>query len=494
MIIRLLLLLIGVVRGAVISTPNIISNAPDGNPSGNTAPVRSGGNARYIIFHRGLKHKSLSSKENCSLPRPLQDPFPWYIHGSPLTLLFSSFGKEVDEDDIISCDIAAKKYIQDVVQAHGDGPIPPALQLLWAHKSAMVSIQHSPRMAYSSLMDVFTGIRTFQLTYDYFEVHFEILDKAKGFVGSGDIRSLTQANGSTTPTLPVEGISPALIPPQVRENLPDPPFVWPKNNARVKLTFTAYGPEIAEQDIVTCYVAAANYVLQMMKIHKNIQIAPNIFLHWTHGTASLTVQHMPRMRFGDLADVVAALVTFQSQYGFSEAAFHFSDGGQGTLGAGSVESSGNTVNDTNTSPWVLSIPANATALPTLPTTGATSLTLPPDPTIIRLPNSPLTLTFTDYGRSLPSDDFLHALLLLTQRVITELLNGKRDEPMLEALYVKPRRVLMMVSPEVQMTWGKLAVALEGISDFLSRWGWLACNFVVREDGVGMIGDGFVMYV
>lgn len=347
-------------------------------------------------------------------------------------------------------------------------------------------------MTYSNLMDVFTGIQTFQLAYDYFEVHFEILDKARGLVGSGNIGSSTQAEDSATPTLPIEGVSPALIPPQVGEDLPDPPFVWPRNYARIKLTFTAYGPEIAEQDILTCYAAAANYILQIMRVHGNIIIAPNVFLHWTHGTASLTVQHMPRMRFGDLADVITALDSFQSEYRYTEAAFRFSGRGHGILGAGSVESSGK-VKNTTSSPWVLSIPANTTALPTLPTE-ATSWTLPPDPTTVRLPNSPLFLTFTDYGRSLPSEDSLHALLLLTQRVITELMRGKKDEPILEALYVKPRRVLMVVSPEAQMTWGKLAVALEGLSEFFGQWGWLTCTFLSEEDGVGIIGNGLVMYV
>lgn len=213
-------------------------------------------------------------------------------------------------------------------------------------------------MTYEMLADVFTGIGTFQLKYNYFEVHFEIVDKAKGIVGSGNIRStgLTQAYNPSTPILPIERISPALIPPQVGKELPDLPFVWPKERSRIKLTFTAYGPEIAVQDILSCYVAAANYVLQMIRTHDNIRIAPNIFLHWTHGTASLTVQHMPRMRFGDLADVVEALGSFQSEYGSTQAAFHFSDGQHGILGAGSVESRDPGENNTS----------NPTALPTLP--------------------------------------------------------------------------------------------------------------------------------
>ncbi|KAL9010249.1 MAG: hypothetical protein Q9173_004799 [Seirophora scorigena] len=487
------LFLLGVVHGAVIPTPNIISNAPSENLSSTTSPTESGGDDG------------------------------WYIHGSPLTLLFSSYGKNVNDEDIISCYITAKKYIHDVVRTHGDGPIPPSLQLHWTHRSAVLSIQHSPRMTYGILADFFTGIGAFQLAYNYFEVHFEIILQATGIVGSGDISRSTGSppadNISISPApLPEieDTISPALtLPPAAGRNQPPaPPFIWPQNDAPVKITFTAYGLGLNEFDILTCYVAAANYVLQSIQVHGDMRIAPDILLYWTHGTANLTVQHRPRMRFGDLSDVVAALDSFQSRYGFTQAAFHFSssdDQRGGILGAGSVGSKDAVVQNSTTassSPWMLSDPeANATVLVpptslTPPTTDTTTndLTRPPDPTTIRpLPDSRLYLTFTHYGRVLPPEDLLQAWFLLSQRVTTELLRGKRDDPMLEALDVKYRHALMVVSPteeiEKMMTWGKLAVALQGITNFLSGSGdWLSCDFVVGEDGRGIIGNGFVMYV
>ncbi|KAL9056976.1 MAG: hypothetical protein Q9206_002541 [Seirophora lacunosa] len=495
--ILIVLIFIGVIHGAVIPTPNIISNAPSENLSGTTSPTESGGDD--------------------GLQRPSRSPFSWDIHGSPLTLLFSSYGKNVHDEDIISCYTAAKRYIRDVVRTHGDGPIPPSLQLHWTHRSAVLSIQHSPRMTYGILADFFIGIETFQLSYNYFEVHFEIILQATGIIGSGDISrfigSTSANNNSITPApLPeTEGtISPALILPPAagKIQLPAPPFIWPQNDTPVKITFTAYGIRLNETDILTCYVAAANYVLQTIQVHGDIQIAPNVILHWTHGTASLTVQHRPRMRFGDLSDVVAALESFQSRYGFTEAAFYFSssDGQRGgILGAGSVGSrNAEVLNSTTTSsnPWMLSIPkANATAtVPPNSDPTTNDATLPPDPTTIRpLPESRLYLTFTHYGRVLPPEDLLEAWLLLTQRVTTELLRGKRDDTMLEALDVKYRHALMVVSPteetEKMMTWGKLAVALQGITKFLSGEGaWLSCDFIVGEYGRGMIGNGFVMYV
>lgn len=61
--------------------------------------------------------------------------------------------------------------------------------------------------------------------------------------------------------------------------------------------------------------------------------------------------------------------------------------------------------------------------------------------------------------------------------------------MLEVLHVNYHRVLMVVSANVQMTWGKLAVALKGITKFLGPWGLLSCNFVVGEDGWGWLRMG-----
>ncbi|KAL8852977.1 MAG: hypothetical protein Q9221_002125 [Calogaya cf. arnoldii] len=441
----LLLVLVGIIHGAVISKPSTISSAPEENLSSGGSPLNNG--------------------SDNTLKQPPRNNFPWHVHGSPLTLIFSSYGRSVKEDDVISCDVQAKRYIHDAVQTHSDGPIPPNLQLHWAYKSALLSIQHSPRMTYGNLTDIFTGIETFQLTYSYFELHFEIFDTANGIIGTGDIRNIRSSElpSLTTSNLPTNNISPSLIPPTVSKQLPEPPFTWPPKDARIKLTFTAFGPEISDKDILTCYVSAANYALQMIKARGDIPIPAGMLLHWAHGRASLTIQHMPLLRFGDLAEVLAALGSFQSQYGAAEAAFHFSNDKDEILGAGSVASRPNVLR-------------------------------PPDLTTSLIPNSPLSLIFGHYGGLLPGEDVLNAFLLLTQRIVTALLNGKRDELMLEALDVKSHRVFMAVNPEEQMTWGQLAVALEVITEFVSRWGGLQCFFVVAEEGKGRIGNGFVMFV
>lgn len=236
-----------------------------------------------------------------SLQRPPRTPFTWHIHDTTLSLEFSSFGKDIDDEDIVSCYVSAQNYVSGVIHGHGDGRIPPSLQLYWAHSSAAFSVQHSPWMTYGMLAKAIKGIETFQLTYNYSETYFKIIDNTRGEIGSGDIRSTssTQAANSTSLTLPSEIISPNVTLPAVRLSPPKPPFVWSaQETAHLKLHFTSYGHDMDETDLLSCYVAAAQHVLPIIKAQGNIYIPQDVSLHWTHGTASLTILHQPRMHGG----------------------------------------------------------------------------------------------------------------------------------------------------------------------------------------------------
>ncbi|KAL8634758.1 MAG: hypothetical protein Q9226_009439 [Calogaya cf. arnoldii] len=144
---------------------------------------------------------------------------------------------------------------------------------------------------YGNLTDVFTGIETFQLTFDYFEVHFEIFGTTNGIIGTGDIRKIgfPQTPNSPTPNLSINDISPALIPGTVSKRLPNSPFRWPPKDAPIKLTFTAFGPDISDKDVLTCYVSAANYALRNIKTHGDITIPADIVLYWTLSYTGHTV-------------------------------------------------------------------------------------------------------------------------------------------------------------------------------------------------------------
>ena len=417
------------------------------------------------------------------------------MHGTSLALEFSLYGQDIDEEDMLSCCSAAAQYVHDVVQSQGDGLIPFGLQLYWAHRTVAFAVSHSPRMTYDTLANIIVGIEIFQLTFGYFETHFKIIDNTRGEIGAGDARSAqpstsSKLDNSTSHTLPVENIVPASEQSKPLGRPPIMPFIWHvPEDPTLELNFTAYGRELAQVDVVSCYVAAANFIKLMIETHGDVPIDPRYFLHWTHGTASLTFEPEPRMLFGTLADVLTALSLFQVEYGFTEVAFHILEEDRPPLGTG-------TVAWRHRRPGAQ--PEPVTSLLTLPqgtnTSSSAAVGIPHDPTAIRVPNSNIILTFSKYGRALPEIDFLLAIVQITLRIITEIQKPGGDHSIGEDLDWKWDRVMLFVSPTEEMTWGTLGTVINGITSFGVQYEWVSFDYLVeQEDGDGKLsvaGSGF----
>ena len=424
-----------------------------------------------------------------SLLRPPRSPFAWHIHGSPLTLNLYFYGRDIDDEDMISCYVTASQYVDDVIRVHGHGQISPSIQLSWAHGSASFTVHQSPRMTYENLFNVITGVEVFQLTYGYFETNFEIVHNTKGQVGSGEVRSTrpypASMTNSTSASLRVDDISPNISAPL--SPLPNAPFLRRiRSDAPLDLNITTFGHKISEADVLTCYASAAIYLKLMIEVHGDVAIPVKTSLHWAHGSASLTIQYKPRMTWATLADVLSGLSLFQMKYDNTETTFDILEGGE-NLGSGSL-----TYRDASQQQQH----ETSLLLPSSQITNISSLlTTPRDPTTIRVRNTPITLTFSAYGRALPPEDFLLAINQITFRIIHELLkpDGK-DKPIDEELQWRWRAAFVLVRPEKEMTWGVLGTAIEGVVAFGMQTGWLSCDFEVQIDEVGPVGRGFVAYV
>lgn len=406
---------------------------------------------------------------------------------------FVSYGQDIDDEDLISCYQEARRYIHDVVQAHGDGPIPPSVQLHWAHESAALTLHHSSRMTYDNLSSVILGIEVFQLTYGYFVTNFEIVDRTRGQIGSGEIRfvgdrTLSQPGNLTSPTLPIVDLSTSSNNTAVSDP-PTPPFLWPiPRQPALFLNFRSFGRAVEQDDILSCYINAANYISQQIGPHGDRPIPRQATLHWTHGSASLTVSRRPILTYGVLADVLGGLLAFQVHFGFTEAFCAILQ--DGTMNLGSVT--------------VVSRPAprggqaeRVTSLFQIDqvTNISTSLGAPIDPTTIRVRDTPITITFSAFGRSVPSEDFLIAVNQITFRIIDELVKGGKDHLIgKKDLEWKWHRALMVVNTYEHMTWGMLGTVVEGITAFAIRFGWLSCDFLAAEDIWGGIGNGFISLI
>ena len=391
---------------------------------------------------------------------------------------------------MISCYVTASRYVDDVIRVHGDGQIPPSLQLFWAHGSASFTVHQSSRMTYENLFNVITGVEVFQLTYGYFETNFEIVQNTKGQVGSGEVRSTrpytASMTNSTSASLRVDDVSPNISAPSP---LPNAPFLRRiRFGAPLDLNFTAFGRKISEADVLACYTSAAFYLKLMTETHGDVAIPATTSLHWAHGSASLTIQHKPRMVWAALADVLSGLSLFQMKYGNTETTFNILHEGGENLGSGDLTYRNASRHQQQHEPSLL--------LPSSQITNISSLlTTPRDPTTIRVRNTPITLTFSAYGRALLAEDFLLAINQITFRIIDELLkpDGK-DKSIEEELQWRWRAALVFVLPEKEMTWGVLGTAIEGVVAFGMQNGWLSCDFEVQIDEVGPVGRGFVGYI
>ena len=206
-------------------------------------------------------------------------------------------------------------------------------------------------MTYNTIDSVLPGLELFQLTYGYFELHFEIIHNTKGEIGSGDVRSTRPSTSSdSTPDNPQpENVTSLLLSAEANQNAtlalstspnltarPPSPFLWPIQGTSLRLNFTSFGGIMHVPDILTVYVAAAGYVRQVIQTHGNSPIPAATVLSWSHRTVSFTVEHAPAMTFYDLADVIGGLSDFQRSYGYTVVQFEIVDANLVKIGAGNV--------------------------------------------------------------------------------------------------------------------------------------------------------------
>ncbi|KAG7007664.1 hypothetical protein G7Y79_00008g023020 [Physcia stellaris] len=190
------------------------------------------------------------------------------------------------------------------------------------------------------------------------------------------------------------------------------------------------------------------------------------------------------LTYGVVADVLGGLVAFQDHFGFTEAFCTILQDGTMNLGSVTVLSRAprSEQAESVTSPFQIDQVTNI----------STSLGTPHDPTTIRVRDTPITITFSAFGRSVPSEDFLIVMNQITFRVIDELVKGGRDHLIGEKdLEWKWHRALMVVNTYEHMTWGMLGTVLEGITAFGMKNGWLSCDFHAAQDSLGGIGNGFL---
>lgn len=140
--------------------------------------------------------------------------------------------------------------------------------------------------------------------------------------------------------------------------------------------------------------------------------------------------------------------------------------------------------------------AQITSLPSL-APNATNGTLagsgfPPDPCIIRLPNSPITGYF--YARHYLKENRVQQVLEMAQ------IDCNQHNPALSMYKLVPTRysagkTILKVPSRYQgdLKWGQWSLALDALRAYMERWDWLGCEFSFYDHNVQRwYDDGFLM--
>ena len=122
--------------------------------------------------------------------------------------------------------------------------------------------------------------------------------------------------------------------------------------------------------------------------------------------------------------------------------------------------------------------------------------LPTDPFLYRVPQSSQVITFSHYSRTLKREDVLGCLLEAALQVIKETKHGSDGPIEADEIQAKSGRALLILHPNSpRLTWGIWGTTINGISNWLSDYEFVDCDFDIALIGYsGSFGGGLLVYV
>lgn len=176
-----LIAVIALAQAAIISLPNLIVQPRP--PTNNTAP-----------------------------PRYPPDPTVWHVYDTDIDLIFSDYGRFVNEIYFRRCLRRASNRAEEEIERGGDVPIPINVPINCVYQTAAFSIVHYGQITWGMLKEVYKGMGEFQLNYGTFEAQFIIYDEVTmDNLGAGNIRRVSRSPlldtaNRTALVLPINGI------------------------------------------------------------------------------------------------------------------------------------------------------------------------------------------------------------------------------------------------------------------------------------------------
>ncbi|KAL8797743.1 MAG: hypothetical protein Q9195_000095 [Heterodermia aff. obscurata] len=108
---------------------------------------------------------------------------------------------------------------------------------------------------------------------------------------------------------------------------------------------------------------------------------------------------------------------------------------------------------------------------------------PPDPLVIELPGTHLSLSFSKYSRGIPPTDALTTLLQVALTINQKLLAAHGDVPIgIDTEFHIGHAFLIIYGRHEPLTYGHLSAVVRGMASFAQEYGWAGYGMEVFNDG------------
>ncbi|CAF9907258.1 MAG: hypothetical protein HETSPECPRED_007083 [Heterodermia speciosa] len=108
---------------------------------------------------------------------------------------------------------------------------------------------------------------------------------------------------------------------------------------------------------------------------------------------------------------------------------------------------------------------------------------PPDPLVIELPGTHLSLSFSRYSRKIPPTDALTTLLQVALTINQKLLAAHGDVPIgIDTEFHIGHAFLIIYGRQEPLTYGHLSAVVRGMASFAQEYGWAGYGMEVFNDG------------
>ncbi|CAF9908955.1 MAG: hypothetical protein HETSPECPRED_008777 [Heterodermia speciosa] len=188
------------------------------------------------------------------------------------------------------------------------------------------------------------------------------------------------------------------------------------------------------------------------------------------------------MTWHDLAVLIRELYAFITMYGQFEFRVEMANSRSELLGSGDLN-------------YIQGPSLNSEAANTTKSLAANLTTLPPDTMTFHVPDSGISIEFSNIGQAISADDVGSCLFQALFSIIEVLVDEGGDTDIEKSHAWRFQHAFLQILPAPYMKYGDLSKVIQGILITLNTYGYWVYNFMrFFDEDRGRIGAGILNYV